>query len=73
MSKNTNELKTRAPGRFGLAVSRLGSSAVGRFLVYGRDSRFGTGRGRVFGREQHQGWLPPTLNADSEYSTSATG
>ena len=39
MSKNTNELKTRAPGRFGLAVSRLGSSAVGRFLVYGRDSR----------------------------------
>ena len=24
MSKNTNELKTRAPGRFGLEVSKLG-------------------------------------------------
>ena len=24
VSKNTNELKTRAPGRFGLDVSRLG-------------------------------------------------
>ena len=24
VSKNTNELKTRAPGRFGLEVSRLG-------------------------------------------------
>ena len=39
VSNNTNELKTRAPGRFGLEVSRFGSPAVGRFLVYGRDSQ----------------------------------
>ena len=32
VSKNTNELKTGAPGRFGLEVSTLGSSMEARIL-----------------------------------------
>ena len=34
MSKNTNELNTRAPGRFGLDVSTLGSPMEARILGY---------------------------------------
>ena len=33
VSKNTNELKTGAPGRFGLEVSTLGSPIEARILV----------------------------------------
>ena len=32
MSKNTNELKTNVPGRFGLEVSTLGSPMEARIL-----------------------------------------
>ena len=34
VSKNTNELNTRAPGRFGLDVSTLGSPMEARILGY---------------------------------------
>ena len=34
VSKNTNELKTRAPGRFGLDVSTLGSPMEARILPF---------------------------------------